>query len=374
MDPNEVLHQRLFDHEKRLHFRGEIHEFRVEGLASVVFAKVDSTFSKWTGGTHCAEFQPIHPNGWKNFDDFVEKIARKALLMRTKSLIHGLPFGGSKGGIGSFVPLTRENRLRIVGELWPYALNYFEGKVHSGADVNIGLADVMLARARTPYVFGLSKEYGGCGDPSPNTAFGVEGAIRAYLDVQGYRYWHMGLSNFKMAIKGCGKVGMPLLRSLYLAGAQIAYAEINEDTVQEISVLYPKAKRCSSDAIHAEKVDIFIPCDADVTITEQTVDEFRCNAIIGAANDQCRDPQLEDRLHKNGTLHLTDSLANGGGLITIEDESRGYDHTRARAKIQANVIDQSRRVMQESQETGVPCSTICERLVQEQAERTGNSF
>ena len=234
-------------------------------------------------------------------------------------------------------------------------------------------AEVMWARARTKYVFGLAKKYGGCDDPSKNTAFGIVGVIRAYLDLKG---WAGGadLSGLRMAIKGCGKVGMPILRSLYLAGAKILYAEINEDTVKEISALYPNAKRCSPDTIHAEEVDVFIPCDASVTITEKTVDEFRCNAIIGAANDQCRDPKLEDRLHERDILHQTDYLVNGGGVITIADEFCGYDHARARAQIQASVIDQSRSVLQEWKKTGIPPYKICERLVQQEAERTGSEL
>ncbi|MBI2038889.1 MAG: hypothetical protein HYT22_01215 [Candidatus Niyogibacteria bacterium] len=370
-----AYHERLFDYERGLDFPGEIHLFRHPGIpADVLFACVKTAFASSTGGTHCDELRPLNPHGWASFDEAMEKVAHKALAMRQKNLIHGLPYGGSKGVIVGRGPIAAgKNRLRVFLEIWPHAINFFNGKLYTGADVGVGEPEALLARGRTPWVFGLPKNFGGSGDPSENTAYGLVGVIDAYRDL--FHLFHAG-GKLTVAIKGVGKVGKEVLRLLHERGDRIFFADVLPDAIEKIQREFSGVTPCVPHAIHKlpRGVDVFVPCDKDVAVTSETVDEFACKAIIGAANDQCRDPALEERLHERGILHMTDFLVNGGGVITITSElgSSGYDEAAVKAKIDESVIEQSRAVMQESLETGLAPYKICARLVQEEAERTGN--
>ena len=215
---------RLRHHESRLDFPGEIWEFRrPHSPIFVCAAKVRTSYDRWVGGTHSDWFaDKDNPYGWKSADEAIEKAVHKALDMRKKNLCHGLPFGGVKFTIFSEVPLVggfRVHAYKLLGE----ALNFFKGRVYTGADVHTSTTDLMLTFGVSPYVLGLDTEYGGSGDPSPQTAIGVHKAIREFF---GIFHPDSKMHGKRVNIKGIGKVGYPLLKMLYDDGFNIGITYI----------------------------------------------------------------------------------------------------------------------------------------------------
>jgi leucine dehydrogenase len=119
------------------------------------------------------------------------------------------------------------------------------------------------------------------------------------------------LTGRTIAIQGVGKVGYALCGYLVKEGAKVTVAEI-----------------------HKLEVDIFAPCALGSLINDDTISEFRCKVIAGAANNQLATDEHGDKLRDLGILYAPDFVINSGGLINVEDELRGYERDRAMARVE----------------------------------------
>ncbi|MEK7566542.1 MAG: hypothetical protein AAB527_00180 [Patescibacteria group bacterium] len=386
--PSEILSskfskRRLTAVESRLSFPGEIWSFsRVGNPVCVNAAVVRSAYDRCVGGTHSDWLaDKDNPHGWKSYDEAIEKAVYKALDMRKKNLCHGLPFGGVKFTIFSEEPLVNELRVyayKILGE----ALNFFKGRVYTGADVHTNTTDLMLAFGVSPYVLGLDQEYGGSGDPSPQTAIGVHKAIKEFFSI-----FHADskMHGKRVNIKGIGKVGYPLLKLLYDDGFNIGIADIRHEVVEEARDRFRGVERLSEDTIHTKYAHVYTPCDKEVTITPENIAEIcdsssdhKWRAIIGSANDQNRHgSELEDALWKRRVVHLSQGgyLENGGGVITVVAPLiGGFDWKKWLAlKIDA-LARTSSEIMFEARETNVAPARIVSMMIDRLARETGNEL
>lgn len=254
-------------------------------------------------------------------------VLRLAKGMTYKAAAAGLDLGGGKAVIiGDPKRIKSEELLRAYGRF----VETLGGRYITAEDVGTALEDMDIVRRETRWVTGCSKTYGGSGDPSPVTAYGVlQGMKACLLEVFG----DTSLQGRTVALQGVGKVGYALCGYLVQEGAKVTIADIDVDNLGR-AVSDFGVETVSLDQIHKLEVDIFAPCALGGAINDDTISELRCKIIAGSANNQLARDEHGDKLRDLGILYAPDFVINAGGLINVEDELRGYDRDRAMKKVE----------------------------------------
>jgi len=246
--------------------------------------------------------------------------------MTYKAAAAGLDLGGGKAVIiGDPKRAKSEELLRSYGRF----IETLGGRYITAEDVGTALGDMDTVKRETRWVTGCSHTYGGSGDPSPVTAYGVFHGMKACcLEVFGTPE----LEGRTVAVQGVGKVGYALCGHLTEAGAKVTIADVDVDNLARAVSDFGVATTDLA-GIHALDADIFAPCALGGGINDDTISEFNCKIIAGAANNQLARPEHGDKLRDLGILYAPDFVINAGGLINVEDELRGYDRERAMQKV-----------------------------------------
>jgi glutamate dehydrogenase/leucine dehydrogenase len=259
---------------------------------------------------------------YRTEEEALHDVLRLAKGMTYKSAAAGLDLGGGKAVIiGNPAEIKSERLLRAFGRV----IDSLGGRYVTAEDVGTTTADMITIASETKWVTGLPNVHGGSGDPSPATARGVMGAIRAVTE----RLWNSDdLGGLTVGVQGVGKVGASLVERLTKAGAQTIVCDVNEDAAVAMMTEHSSAI-VGTDEIFDADCDIFAPCAMGGAINADTVERLRCRAVVGSANNQLEDRVLADRLAERGILYAPDFVVNAGGIINIADELRGYDWKRA---------------------------------------------
>lgn len=254
-------------------------------------------------------------------------VLRLAKGMTYKAAAAGLDLGGGKAVIiGDPKRIKTEELLRAYGRF----IETLGGRYITAEDVGTFLDDMDIVRRETRWVTGCSHTYGGSGDPSPVTAYGVLQGIKACaLEVFG----DSGLAERTVAIQGVGKVGSALCGYLAEEGARVFVAEADVDNLARVVRDYG-VETIDPDSVFRAEVDILAPCAMGGFINDDTLGEFRCKVIAGAANNQLARDEHGDKLKDLGILYAPDFVINAGGLINVEDELRGYERARAMKRVE----------------------------------------
>jgi leucine dehydrogenase len=248
--------------------------------------------------------------------DGVLDALRLARAMTYKAAAAGLDLGGGKGVI------CAPARERPAGELrrrmlldFGDAVESLEGRYVTAEDVGTAAADMVAIAERTAHVVGLPAERGGCGDPSPLTARGVLGAIRACLE---HRFNDASLSGVRVCVVGAGNVGSRLARMLAGGGAELAISDIDparRTLAEELGATWVDPE----EAIAAD-CDVLAPCALGGAIDAATLARLRCRVVCGSANNVLAGERLAGALAARGILYAPDFIANAGGLINVYAE------------------------------------------------------
>ena len=246
--------------------------------------------------------------------DLARAMTRKAALTR---LVLG---GGKSVIIGDPRERTRE-QLLAVGSF----VDTLEGRYIAAADMGTGEEEMAVIAERTRHVAGLPRRLGGCGDPGPFTAAGVQLAMEAALA-------HLGraLERAKVAIQGVGRVGSVLVERLLDAGASLVVADPKPKALQNlpegVQVVLPEE-------ITALECDVFSPCGPSAVIDARVAEELRCRVICGGANNPLERIEVAEQLAARGVLYVPDFLANAGGLIHLAVALEGGDDAASRERL-----------------------------------------
>jgi len=89
----------------------------------------------------------------------------------------------------------------------------------------------------------------------------------------------------------------------------------------------------ASEALLTTPCDILAPCGLGGVINPQTLDQLRCAAVAGAANNQLENAEMGDALAERGILYAPDYVINAGGLIFVALQHQG----RSPAEIAAHL-------------------------------------
>jgi leucine dehydrogenase len=258
--------------------------------------------------------------------DAVRDVERLARAMSFKAAVSGLELGGAKGVIAldpteSLTEELRRDALQDFAEL----VQSFEGRYITAQDVGISAEDIAFMEQFTDHVAGRPAAEGGCGDPSPYTAHGVEVAIRASLG-------QVPLSGAHVVVIGLGHVGGALAQRLRDAGARLTVADVDEGKRSLARRLW--ADWVSPAEAMTVQADLLAPCALGGVLNAESVAALHVPVIAGAANNQLADDSVADLLAERGVVWAPDFVVNAGGLIAVADELHGFHVERVEHSIE----------------------------------------
>ena len=243
------------------------------GLKAII-AIHDTTLGPALGGTRM----------W-NYDcdnDAIIDVLRLSRGMTFKAAITGLSLGGGKAVIiGDSSTQKTEALMRKFGEY----VNSLGGKYITAEDVGMSASDMVHVKKETDFVTGIPVEMGGGGDPSPVTAFGVYMGMKASAK---YKWGSDDLNAKKILVQGVGHVGENLVKHLTEEGADVFINDINIANLKRVSEFY-NCQTIEGNLIYDLDVDIYSPCALGATINDTTIEQFKCEIVAGAANNQLQD-------------------------------------------------------------------------------------
>lgn len=307
----------------------------------------DTTLGPAIGGTR------MYPYACQ--DDAVEDVLRLSQGMTAKCAASGSNFGGGKVVVwGDPNQDKSEELFRALG----LHVQSLGGRFITGTDVGTAAYDFVAASAETGYLVALPEEYGGSGDSSVTTAFGVWKGIKACVEeVTG----DPSLRGRTIAVQGLGKVGAKLLGYLCQEGARVTVTDIDPARVRAVGAEHA-VETCASDAIYEVPCDVFAPCALGGVLNDKTIPLLRCKAIGGAANNQLAEDRHGDRLHELGIVYAPDYVINAGGLIQVSEEFPRFRRERAMARAAA-IYHRLKEIFAISRQEGIPTYKAADLMV-----------
>lgn len=287
------------------------------GLTAII-AIHDTTLGPALGGIR------IQP--YATFQDALEDVLRLSKGMTYKSAIAEVGYGGGKSVIIAD-PKTQKTPAMMLA--FGAAVEKLAGHYICAEDVGSTVDDCQTIRRATKYVVGLPQSKSS-GNPGPFTAWGV---FRGIQSAAKKLFGSDSLEGRTVAVQGLGCVGSQLVQYLFWAGANLILSDIDAARLKSIAHQYG-AKTIPADQILSVECDILSPCALGGLINDQTIPQFRCKAIAGAANNQLLRDHHGITLKERGILYAPDFVINAGGLLNVaaELEEMGYHPGFSRAK------------------------------------------
>lgn len=298
-------------------------------------------------------------------DEAVEDALKLSKGMTYKCGLADVDFGGGKMVIIGDESQKTPELFRAVGRF----VQGLGKRFFTGTDMGTEPEDFIYASKESKAIVGLPRSYGGSGNTSILTALGILHGMKATA----FHLWGtQSLDGKTVAIQGVGKVGLRLLELLIQEGARCIISDLQFQRVSELSRHFPgKVELCDLNLAYRVECDIFSPCARGGVVNDQTVDQFQCEAIVGAANNQLSEDRHGDLLHKKGILYAPDYVVNGGGLIQVADEIDGYCEERALAKTTA-IYDILLQIFERSKKENIPTCRAADRIVLERLEKVAD--
>ena len=331
------------------------------GYEQVVFCSDDHSGLRAIIAIHSTALGPalggtrFYP--YRNEEQALIDVLRLSRGMTYKAAAAGLDLGGGKAVIiGDPKRHKTEELLRAYGRF----IETLGGRYITAEDVGTALEDMDVVRRESRWVTGCSHTYGGSGDPSPVTAYGVlQGMKACLLEVFG----DPSIEGRTVALQGVGKVGHALCGHLVREGARVTVADADVDNLAR-AVSDHHVQTGDPQTLHAMEADIYAPCALGGVINDDTLSELRCKIIAGAANNQLARDEHGDKLRDLGILYAPDFVLNSGGLINVEDELRGYNRERAMKRVEG-IYKQLQHIFTMSQEKRISTARAAMDYAQE---------
>jgi leucine dehydrogenase len=338
-------------------------ELATRGHERVVFAQDAPSGLRCIIAIHSTELGPavggtrFYP--YASEADALEDVLRLSGAMTLKNAAAGLDLGGGKAVvIGDPRAIKSERLLRALARV----VDSLGGSYITAEDVGMTMADMDLMRRDTRFVTGVSIEGGGSGDPSPVTARGLFGALRA---AAGIRWGTEDLAGRHVVIQGIGKVGYAYARHLAEAGCRLTVTDYNAAAAERARNEFGAIVISPGSEFDVE-CDVFAPCALGAQLNGETIPRLRCGLVCGSANNQLATEADGARLAERGILYAPDFVVNAGGVINIFEEIQpeGYSQTRALARVDG-IYDRTKEVLERARDTGVVPATAAEQLARE---------
>ena len=268
---------------------------------------------------------------------------RLSRAMTLKAATAGLDLGGGKAVV------VDDGRAELRGPRLVALAQEIErlgGEYITAEDIGTSTADMDLIAEHTSYVVGRSGHGGVCGDPSPETARTVLGAIEAALLTLDGDECLVGRA---VGVIGVGKVGWPLVRSLLSAGAKVVAFDPDATAAEHARAEGAELAE-SAGQLFGLELDVLSPCAVGGLIDEDVARKLRCRILCGCANNQLATDETARVLAETGILYVPDFLANCGGLIHADAERRGAGPEEVKLRV-AEAKQRLRAVLLEARRT-----------------------
>ena len=264
-----------------------------------------------TGGTRMWNYN--------NEGEALLDVLRLSEGMTYKSSIANLAFGGGKAVIigktktekllesyGSYLKLLNTKtkaKKKGGGKYQPLFI--------TGEDVGLDLNDIVaISQTGADYLIGHNDE---SSDPSILTAQGVVVGIEATVN---HTFGSKKLEGLSIHVQGLGNVGSRVVKILSNRGARISVYDRDikkaNDLLKRFGVILKSSKQIVQD-----KCDIFSPCALGSVVNAQTINQFHCKIIAGAANNQLAESKYGNIIKEKGILYAPDYVINSGGVISV---------------------------------------------------------
>ena len=298
-------------------------------------------------------------------DDAVADALRLSRAMSYKNSLAGLDLGGGKAVIiGDPRTDKTEALLRAYGRF----VEALGGRYLTACDVGTYNADLDVVARETRFAHGRSLAYGGCGDSSVLTAYGVFQGMRAAAE---HRWGTPSLAGRTVAVAGVGKVGSELVDLLAADGAELVVTDVDPAAIDRVRARHPQVRVAADTAeLVGMPHDVYAPCALGGALDAATVATLPARIVCGGANNQLVTPRIADDLLARGILYAPDYLVNAGGVIQVEDERHGFSFERARARA-AGIFDVAQRVFRTADADGVSPAVAADRLAEERIRSVG---
>lgn len=334
-------------HEQVMFFRGK------SGKLKSIIAFHDTTLGPALGGTRMFPYAAE--------DEAVTDALRLSRGMTLKSGAAGLNYGGGKGIIwGDPQKDKDEILLRTYGRF----IEGLRGRFITGTDVGTYSSDFVHCLAETRHVVGLPVQYGGSGDTSILTAWGVFLGIQACVEEA---FGKKDLHGLTIAVQGMGKVGSKVCRHLRDAGAAIILTDVKRDAARDLAAELG-AKYVEPGEILATECDVLSPNAMGSVLSAGTIPCMKCKVVAGGANNQLAAPGDAARLRDRGILYGPDYIVNAAGVIQVADELDGYNYERCKARVEM-IPSLLRTVFAISRAEGIDTDTAATRMVEDRVRR-----
>lgn len=291
----------------------ESRELPVEGWRKVVHFKDKGAGLDAIIAVHDATLGPgcggcrVYP--YASFEAGLEDVKNLSRGMTYKNAIGGIPFGGGKAVIFAN---PKTDKTPALLKAFGAAVDSLGGLYYTAEDSGISEADMAIIRSVTPYAAGM-EDKGIGGNPSPFTARGVWRGMQAAAR---RTFGADSLKGLTVTILGVGAVGMELARLVHEEGGRLIVADVNEKAVFEAVERFG-AKAVAPEAAPGAIADIYAPCALGGAINADTISVLKAKVVAGAANNQLKTPDMDQKLRDMGVLYCPDYVINGAGVISV---------------------------------------------------------
>jgi leucine dehydrogenase len=256
-------------------------------------------------------------------EDGALDVLRLARAMTYKNAFAGLDYGGGKTVVLRDPAMDPARAFPALGEV----IEGLGGRYVTACDYGTTTHELALVKTRTS--FALPEAAAGALDLG--TATGVVAAVRAIWRRLAGRDT---LAGARVGVQGVGDVGLPLVRLLVEAGADVCFAEFDEGRAARCGA-ETGARRVAVEALLTADLDVLAPCAVGEVITEDVARALRARGIAGAANNQLASAAAGVVLRDRGVAYVPDFVANAGAVIV------GFETGAGRA---ASALDTVRRI------------------------------
>lgn len=281
-------------------------------------------------------------------DEALVDVLRLSKGMTYKASISGLNLGGGKAVI---IGDPKKDKSEALFRSFGRFIESLNGRYISAEDVNIRVEDIDHIFCETSNVVGVAQIHGGSGNPAPYTALGVFRGIEASCT---RKYGSRSVKDKIVAIQGVGAVGTYLAKYLDEGGAKILFTDISEENIKNLKEAVPSAEFVNPQDIYSVKCDIFAPCALGAVINDETIQQFNCDIIAGAANNQLHKEEVHGKILKErDILYAPDYLINAGGLMNVSIEYEGWTDEKSKRMVDT-IYDKTMEIFALSDEQNIP--------------------
>jgi glutamate dehydrogenase (NAD(P)+) len=271
----------------------------------------------------------------------LDEVKALAAWMTYKGALHGIPFGGGKGGI-KFMPRNHSaSELERITRRFTHALGSNIGPEYDIPAPDVGTNGQIMVWMMDTYmnVVGTDQRNASRGVVTGKTitaggSYGREtatgqGIVHCITEWARDRRFELNGSTF--TVQGFGNVGSYASKILARTGATLTATGdykgyiFNGDGINPFKLGdyvaktgsvsgYPGAKAITRDEFFATKADIFIPAALELEIGVAEAKALDVKLIVEGANGPT-ETAAEPILHEKGIDLVPDILANSGGVV-----------------------------------------------------------